>query len=126
MTQHAATQIRATTRIVTDIETVSCSGSHSSRGLAYNISTDGCMIEGPDADAFEGDAISLSLPNLPRINGKVVWRHDRYAGIQFNTQLGATTVSGLGFKEPELRFNQSVPKDRFGRILPSLSGRAPF
>ena len=126
MTQHAATQIRATTRIVTDIETVFCSGSHSSRALVYNISTDGCMIEGADADAFDGDAISLSLPSLPPIGGKVVWRHDRYAGIRFNTQLSATTVSALGFKEPELRFVQSVPRDRFGRILPSLSGRAPF
>ena len=126
MKQQAATLIRATTRIVTDIETGFCSSSHSGRALVYNISTDGCMIEGPDEDSFDGDVISLSFPNLPPIDGKVVWRHERYAGIQFATQLKATTVSRLGFKEPETRFNQSVPRDRFGRILPSLSGRAPF
>lgn len=126
MRQPLAIPERASARVVTDIEVVLHSSGMSCQANIYNISADGCMIECAELQLFEEDVLSLSIPDILPLDGIVVWQNSHYAGVRFGTPLCIGTVSALGFKEPAPSFDRSLPRDRFGRLLPVLSGRLPF
>ena len=61
-------------------------------GVAYDFSTDGCMIEVASVPPKAGDPIVLCFPGQVSIEGKVVWVRHRNAGIQFAEQLDRLMV----------------------------------
>ena len=126
MASQPAAPVRQATRVVTDIETTWNAQELSGTALMYNLSIGGCMIEFAGEPLFPGDVLALSMPQIPSLDGRIVWQAGRYAGIQFDQPLDEATVSELGFKEPEAGFSRQLPRDRFGRVLPVLSGRLPF
>lgn len=118
--------VRTTPRVVTDIEaTWSAHGQHG-RAFLYNISMGGCMFESAKEAFFPGDVLALQIPSSPTLSGSVVWQIGQFCGMRFHQPIAAATVEELGFKEPLISFEHSLPRDRFGRTLPILSGQLPF
>jgi hypothetical protein len=64
----------------------------------------------------------LRFNDLLNATGRVVWQHGRHCGIRFAAALHEAVVSHLGFKPSEEAADIAWPVDRFGRVLPPLSG----
>lgn len=63
--------------------------------IAYDVSTDGCMIEVSNASPKAGDPIMLCFPGQLSIEGKVVWAKYRNAGVQFSEQMDGQVVGRI-------------------------------
>lgn len=75
---------------------VTCTvGVRSLDGVAYDLSTDGCMIEVASAAPRAGDPIVLCFRGQLSIEGKVVWAKHRNAGIRFSGQLDRLIVNRM-------------------------------
>lgn len=55
--------------------------------LVYDLSLDGCKIDTSDEEFAGGDDINLQLHENVLASGKVVWRINRNAGVQFDQKL---------------------------------------
>lgn len=80
----------------------------------YNLSVSGCMIEVSNPAAAIGSLIKLDLAGLTDIQGHIVWKVDRNAGIEFTRTIPEQVVQYLGFDPGPLSFGEIVPRDRFG------------
>jgi hypothetical protein len=88
--------------------------------LLYNLSVDGCMIECEGAPLAKGEEVTLSLTDLGRARGRVVWQAGVNAGVQFSHRIHDAAVQHLGFKPSPNCFDELWPVDRFGRPLTRL------
>ena len=107
---------RLSRRKVVDIDIRASAGGQSVGLSAYDLSVDGCMMEGRSEPLPPpGSQISLALPEETTVTGMVVWTRMRFGGVKFDEPIDSSLVDRLGFKpEPILRV---VFKDRFGRPL---------
>jgi hypothetical protein len=75
---------------------VSCSmPGRSLDAIAYDLSTDGCMIEVSNASLKAGDPVVLCFPGQLSIEGRVAWAKYRNAGVQFSGQLDQQVVERI-------------------------------
>ncbi|WP_128892334.1 PilZ domain-containing protein [Erythrobacter sp. HKB08] len=109
-------EMRSYNRFSTDQE-IECAVD-GKRGVVklYNLSCGGCMIETPDEAIDEGTQIRLRLQPKVIVNGRVVWRIEKNAGIKFETPLHQTVVEQFGYV-PNSEFDRDDPRDRFGLPL---------
>lgn len=110
--------MRAFNRFKTD-EMIDCAVS-SKRGKValYNLSCGGCMIESSSKLLRQGATVSLVLRDRIEINGGVVWRIGKNAGIKFDQALHPKVVEQIGYTEDE--FDLDDPRDRFGIPLVNM------
>lgn len=83
----------------------------------YNLSVSGGMIEISNPAAGIGSIITLNLAGLTDIEGRIVWKIDRNAGIEFMHVIPEAVVQYLGFEPGPLSFAEIVPRDRYGSPL---------
>lgn len=88
--------------------------------LLYDLSVAGCMIEAPKSGIKGGANIHLKLNDFIEVYGRVVWEKDGCAGVSFGHALHEAAVKFLGFTPTTTVFEQTEPRDRFGRPLPAL------
>ena len=81
--------------------------------MLYNLSCGGCMIE-CFGDMQEGSRVEVDLSEVASMNGTVVWRIERNAGIKFDVPLHAAVVESMGYAGCEEEFDRHDPRDRFG------------
>jgi hypothetical protein len=75
---------------------VSCSvAGRSEQAVAYDLSSDGCMIEAPRGFCQPGDDIALTFPGIASATGKVIWTKHRNAGLQFTTPITSAQVADI-------------------------------
>jgi hypothetical protein len=60
----------------------------------YDISTDGCMLQGSSDFCNAGDDIELTFSGLT-VGGRVVWVKHRNAGVQFAPEVSADTIAAI-------------------------------
>jgi len=89
------------------------------RGVLYNVSTHGCMIEMAYCQVNEGDRLYLKADGNIRLGGVVTWQDGKNAGVRFDAPLHEAVVRYLGY-DP-VKAVHMIPVDRFGRLLPKLS-----
>ena len=63
--------------------------------LVYDLSMDGCKIDTSDEELSGGDDISLQLHDDVLAKGKVVWRINRNAGVQFDEMLSRDALKAV-------------------------------
>ena len=117
---------RATDRVVTDLDIGIQLNGQLANAVMYNLSAGGCMLECDCTIPFQGDRLNLLLADRQAIRGTIAWQVEHFCGVSFDDLLDTAIVLSLGFQEPGDRFAESLPRDRFGRLLPVLSGRLPF
>lgn len=105
--------MRSYNRFVTDHTVHLRTDSHSGSAALYNLSSGGCMIELADAEASEGDPLTVILEVGLEMAGTIVWRVDNNAGVKFEHPLHASMVQKFGFDQEQV-FDRDDPRDRFG------------
>src|SRR5688572_9358296 len=70
-------------------------GERSARATAYDLSTDGCMLEAQKDLLEAGSDVALTFPNGFSASGKVVWTKHRNAGVQFAQRMPLSAVSRI-------------------------------
>ena len=63
--------------------------------FAYDISTDGCMIEVTKTSLKQGEPITMAFPDQTHTVGQVVWVKHRNAGIRFSEPLDRLVVGQI-------------------------------
>lgn len=86
----------------------------------YNLSQGGCMIETADERDLHGVEIAIRLYEYEVTPGHVVWQAQGCLGVRFAAPIHDAVVRHLGFVPPEIPFDEQIPRDRFGRVLPPL------
>ncbi len=89
----------------------------------YNISSGGCMIES-FSDMNVGTRIALDLNGITTMDGCVVWRIEKNAGVKFDVPLHPAAVQSMDFAAIDEDFDQNDPRDRFGIPLVGTLHRA--
>lgn len=107
-------------RFVVDREIDCRIGNRIERVFLYDLSASGCMIETMAKPVVLGACLSVKFTHFIEAHGEVVWQIGQNAGVRFDELLPKMIVEHLGFKPTELNFEDILPKDRFGRPLPSL------
>jgi hypothetical protein len=93
----------------------------------YDLSAGGAMIEVAKIKIEVGDPVRLNLYDVITINGRIAWKSEKNAGVCFDLPLGNAIVERLGFGSTALGFDEFVPRDRFGQLIPNvLQGKAPL
>ena len=59
------------------------SGWKSDQAIAYDVSTNGCMLESRAGFVEPGDTILVRFAHRIAVEGKVIWQERRNAGIEF-------------------------------------------
>jgi hypothetical protein len=91
-------------------------GEHSERVMAYDLSTDGCMLEA-DKAALHADAdVALTFPNGVSASGRVVWTKHRNTGVQFAEPMPFSAVARIAKGRP-----RPEPKDRSSAQISNAS-----
>jgi hypothetical protein len=62
---------------------------------AYDISTDGCLIESSNGFVVVGDTVSIHFAGEAPFEGTVIWRKHRNAGVEFAEPLARTVVERI-------------------------------
>ena len=70
-------------------------GYRSERVVAYDLSTDGCMIEASAGLLQAGASIALTFSNGISASGRVVWTKHLNAGVQFAERMPLSAVSRI-------------------------------
>jgi hypothetical protein len=70
-------------------------GSRLFDALSYDLSTDGCMIQCPNASLSNGELIKLCFPGQEPVEGRVAWAKHRNAGVQFSQRLEGAILSQI-------------------------------
>ena len=70
-------------------------GERSARAMAYDLSTDGCMLEAEKILLEAGSTVALAFRNGISASGKVVWTKHRNAGVQFAEAMPIAAVSRM-------------------------------
>ena len=78
------------------------------------------MIEISRGQFKVGDRLLLKLTHFIETHGEVVWQFGGNAGVRFDERLPDMLVEKLGFQPTTTPFEDISPRDRFGRLLPSL------
>ena len=111
-------------RIVAEVDYRS--GWKSERTFAYDLSTNGCMIETSPGYVEPGDAVLVRFTERVAVEGKVIWQERRNAGIEFTEPVHPLIVSHLTFRDDKADLHASFGRDRFGRpLLGSSSAKPP-
>ena len=83
----------------------------------YDLSCGGCMIETRNPDAVRGAQITISLGDMGRFPGQIVWRIEKNAGVKFDHPLHQRVVEYFGYSSMAEEFDEADPRDRFGLPL---------
>lgn len=83
----------------------------------YNLSVGGCMIEVDSPTAHIGSTVSIDLAGIAEVEGRIVWRKERNAGVEFNGTIPDSIVQYLGFEISLMPFTEMRPRDRYGNLL---------
>ena len=86
---------RGAQRLPAAIELRLALGHHRESAVAYDISTDGCLIEAHSGLLIPGDTILIEFPGMRPVCAQAVWTKHRNAGLQFDTPLPHSTVLKL-------------------------------
>lgn len=107
-------------RHLVEKEVVCRIGGTKSRVFLYDLSAGGCMIELGNARDALGHAVAIELYERETARGEIVWQSGRCVGVRFEVPLHEAVVRHVGFTPPAIPFEEQVPRDRFGRVLPPL------
>ena len=103
------------------------SGWKSDQAVAYDLSTNGCMLESSAGFVEPGDNILIRFTSRIAVEGKVIWQERRNAGIEFAEPVHPLIVSHLTYRDGKAELHESFGRDRFGRPLltpgPSNKGK---
>ncbi len=86
-----------------------------------NLSVAGCKVRSKSAAIRKEASLTLILSGEETVDGTVVWRDAKSAGIRFDQNLSLESVLRFiqnGFIEPQ---DEGGVRDQFGRRLPGLS-----
>jgi hypothetical protein len=86
---------RAAQRFPAAIELDLSVGDQRASAVAYDVSTDGCLLQCPPGLIVRGDRIHIYFPGMPSVCAQAVWTKHRNAGLQFDTPLPRSTVQRL-------------------------------
>jgi hypothetical protein len=86
---------RKTTRFTSRVAISCSSGQRRESAIAYDLSTDGCLLQTSAAFVHPGDVVRLNVPGEKTLSGRVVWTKNRNAGVQFDTPLSRSSVARL-------------------------------
>ena len=111
---------RAHRRVVVDREIECRIDDRKEQVFLYDLSISGCMIEISQGQLTIGDSVVVKLTHFVQAHGQVVWQIEQNAGVRFEAPLPDLLVERLGFQPNTTRFEDLAPRDRFGRLLPSL------
>ena len=111
---------RAHRRFIVDREIDCLIGDRKEQVFLYDLSISGCMIEISQGQFHIGDSVMVKLTHFVEARGEVVWQFEQNAGVRFGEPLPDLLVERLGFRPNMARFEDITPRDRFGRLLPSL------
>jgi hypothetical protein len=75
-------------------------GERLERVMAYDLSTDGCMLQADNAILHADDSVALSFPDGSSALGRVVWTKHRNAGVQFAEPMPLSAVARLAKDRP--------------------------
>jgi PilZ domain len=92
--------------------------------LLYDLSCGGAMIEVASGQIKVGDSVRLNLFDFATMSGRIAWKSERNAGVRFDSLLGDAIVRHLGFWSSSLGFDDCLPKDRLGQLIPDLPAAA--
>ena len=111
---------RAHKRVVVDREIECHIDDRMELVFLYDLSISGCMIEISQGQLHIGDCVQVKLTHFIKAHGEVVWQIEQNAGVRFREPLPELLVERMGFQPTTTRFEDIAPRDRFGRLLPSL------
>jgi translation initiation factor IF-1 len=95
-------------------------GGKRERVFLYNLSGGGGMIEMASHSLSEGDEVVLELGEFAQVRGRIIWEMASCAGVRFEEPVHEAIVVHLGFTPQPISFEDELPRDRFGRALPSM------
>ncbi|MXO73584.1 PilZ domain-containing protein [Alteraurantiacibacter buctensis] len=90
------------------------------RLVIYDICVDGCCIDTEGFRVAMDEVIHFRFFDDLAVEGSVVWKNDRFAGVHFSQELHPALVLHLGFKPIAASLGEFLPRDRFGRELPPI------
>lgn len=112
---------RKNERKVVDYEVSCVFDSEPVKFFIYDICVDGCCIDTREERVSVGDELMFNFLDGICVEGKIVWKREQYAGVQFKQELHPALVLYLGFKPVAVSIDHVVPRDRFGRKLPAIT-----
>jgi hypothetical protein len=110
------------------IAVVDCNdGASTDRAVAYDLSQDGCMLQFAKKFGQAGDAIVMRWPGGVLLDGRVLWRKNLNAGVQFLSSPPESLLQhfsqGTPSADPEKTSSRAKPQSTHrSRLTP----RRPF
>jgi hypothetical protein len=108
---------RGAQRLPAAIELRLALGDHWESAVAYDISTDGCLIEAHSGLLVPGDTIQIEFPGMRLVCAQAVWTKHRNAGLQFGTPLPHGAVlklaQGNGAQSRSVASTPGLPSHAF-------------
>ena len=103
---------------------VTCSSAGAQSGARLrDITPLGCSLRTDETVLAEGYRVQLRIARLSSMEGEVIWRDGRDAGIAFACPLHPAVAEFIALRIAPERVTDMVHRDRFGRALPALEGR---
>jgi len=81
----------------------------SETAIAYDLSTDGCMLEASNGVVEAGDAVALTFPNGISAEGTIIWTKHRNAGVQFASGMSPVAVERIARDCAPLGLSGEIP-----------------
>jgi hypothetical protein len=98
-------------------------GERSGRVMAYDLSTDGCMLQSDKALLHADARVELTFPNGSSASGRVVWTKHRNAGVQFAEPMPLSAVARIAKDRPRTdRTDKSSAQISVANVRPSARG----
>ncbi len=112
---------RERARVVTEVTVPATIRGLETKVDVLDLSILGCKVQTTGVPVELNDRLILRLLDHLVATGHIKWYVGSIAGVEFDEPLDSAVVELLGFKPILVEVERMIPKDRFGRPLPSLT-----
>jgi len=74
-------------------------GARTETAIAYDLSSDGCLLQCPLGFIAPGDEIEMRFPQGVLVRGRIIWRKNLNAGVLFSSQVPRSLIASLTLPE---------------------------
>ena len=74
-------------------------GARSETVIAYDLSSDGCLLQCPLGFVEPGDEIDMRFQQGVLVQGRIIWRKNLNAGVLFASQVPRSLIAALTLPE---------------------------
>ena len=74
-------------------------GARAETAFAYDLSSDGCLLQCPLGFVAPGDEVEMRFPQGVLVQGRIIWRKNLNAGVLFSSQVPRSLIAALALAE---------------------------